>query len=122
MSSPAQATALRRRVLSAASYGLTLLAAFCLVAWACRTPERGSRLYDQGRLAEALPLLEAAVATGSVPSARRLARLLEDGAVVPADPWRALFLYLYAAGKADVTSMWLPNPREAACTGICPRS
>lgn len=85
MSSPAQATAFRRSALAAVSYGLTLLAAFCLVAWACRTPEKGSRLYDQGHPAQALPLLEAAAAAGSVPSSARLACLLEAGTVVAAD-------------------------------------
>ncbi len=107
MPSPAQTTAFRRSVLAATGYGLTLLAAFCLIAWACRTPEKGSRLFDQGHPAEALPLLEAAASAGSVPSSARLARLLEAGSVVPADPWRALTLALYAAGRGNVAGMVL---------------
>jgi TPR repeat protein len=105
MSSPVQAVALRRRVLSGASYGLALLAAFCLIAWTCRTPELGSRLHDQGRLAEAVPLLEVAAEAGSIPSSHRLALLLEAGETVPADPWRAMTLHLFAAGRGYLPSM-----------------
>lgn len=105
MSSPIQAAAWRRRALSALGYAGTLAAAFCLVAWSCRTPELGSRLFDDGRLADAAPLLEVAAAAGSLPSSHRLALLLEAGQTVPADPWRAMSLYVYAAGKGYLPSM-----------------
>ena len=104
MPSPAH-IAFRRRLPGILGAGLTLLGAFGLIAWCCRTPELGSRLYDRGRFAAALPLLEAAAAAGSVPSSVRLARLLEQGTIVPADPWRALALYRHAAGRASLTGM-----------------
>jgi len=104
MPSPAH-IAFRRRLPGILGAGLTLLGAFGLIAWCCRTPELGSRLYDRGQFAAALPLLEAAAAAGSVPSSVRLARLLEQGTIVPADPWRALALYRHAAGRASLTGM-----------------
>lgn len=105
MSSPIQAAARRRRLFAAFGYAGTLAAAFCLIAWSCRTPELGSRLFDAGRQAEALPLLEKAAAAGSLPSSHRLALLLEAGQTVPGDPWRAMELYVHAAGKGYLPSM-----------------
>ncbi|HML56707.1 MAG TPA: hypothetical protein PKC79_21620, partial [Solidesulfovibrio magneticus] len=56
----------RRAILVGTAYALALAGAMWLVAASCLTPERGSRLFDQGREAEALPLLEAAAGRGSV--------------------------------------------------------
>ena len=88
----------RRAVLAAAAYALVLAGAMWLVAASCLTPERGSRLFDQGREAEALPLLEAAADRGSVAASRRLGTLLAAGRETPRDEARALSLFTYAAG------------------------
>ncbi|MEA4855185.1 tetratricopeptide repeat protein, partial [Solidesulfovibrio sp.] len=104
MPSPAAHTASRRQALAAIGYGALLLAAFWAIAACCATPERGARLFDQGRLEEALPLLAAAAERGSVPSSHRLGLLLEKGLDGPPDKRRALALFTAGARRNHVPS------------------
>ena len=105
MPDPAAKIAARRRLLAGVGSALVLLGAFWLVAVSCGTPERGSRLFDQGRVEEARPLLAAAAARDSVPSSYRLGLVLESGGDGPPDLRRALALFRHAAGKRDVPAM-----------------
>jgi TPR repeat protein len=64
-----------------------------------RTP--GMNLYSQGRVAEAIPLLEAEVAAGQVPARYPLGLAYRDGQGVARDPRRAEILLTGAAIGGD---------------------
>jgi TPR repeat protein len=100
-----------------AACALTLLGAFWVIALSCATPEKGSRLFDQGRVTEALPLLEAAATKGSASSAYRLGLVLEAGKDAPQDLARALALFTFAAGKDHVPSMIKAGDLSRAVAG-----
>jgi|GEM_PF-1858238 len=105
MPKPAPKAPPRRRALAIVCLALFLGGSIWLLAWYLATPRRAARLLAQGRTDEAVALLEADAAQGSVASSHALGLLFEAGRDVPRDLPRAFALLRFAADKDHLPSL-----------------